>query len=255
MPRIAHIAVKVEDLDKAAEFYEKVFGLSPVGKSRSEDRSRNRLSDGEIDLTFLKYDDDKSAMAQAAGEGPCIHHFAIEVDDLKKYVAAVREFGCEILDDPTTPPVKFRVPGGPLAEIVTMGRYQKTRDPEKSTTGRIVHLAMRVDAIDKTSDFLAQVFGFTQVKVPGLRETVRYLTDGTVHIAINKVDVGTKEYKGKCDHFGIEVDDVAKCATEADKYGCEVVTGNGRLFKFRAPGGIIVEPVAKGTKPGIDERV
>ena len=78
MPRIAHIALKVEDLDKAAEFYEKVFGLSPVGKSRSEDRSRNRLSDGEIDLTFLKYDDDKSAMAQAASEGPRIHHFAVE---------------------------------------------------------------------------------------------------------------------------------------------------------------------------------
>jgi catechol 2,3-dioxygenase-like lactoylglutathione lyase family enzyme len=46
MPRIAHIAIKVEDLDTAAEFYEKVFALAPVGKSRSEDRSRNRLSDG-----------------------------------------------------------------------------------------------------------------------------------------------------------------------------------------------------------------
>ena len=80
MPRIAHIAIKVEDLDTAAEFYEKVFALAPVGKSRSEDRSRNRLSDGQIDLTFLKYDDDKSAMAQAAGDGPCIHHFAIERD-------------------------------------------------------------------------------------------------------------------------------------------------------------------------------
>ena len=196
MPRIAHIALKVEDLDKAAEFYEKVFSLSPVGKSRSEDRSRNRLSDGEIDLTFLKYDDDKSAMAQAAGEGPCIHHFAIEVDDLDKYVVAVRKFGCEILGDPAIPPVKFRVPGGPLAEIVPTGRYQKKRDPEKSTTGRIVHLAMRVDGLDKTSDFLAQVFGLTRVKVPGVRETARYLTDGTVHIAINKVDVGTKEHKG-----------------------------------------------------------
>jgi predicted enzyme related to lactoylglutathione lyase len=114
---------------------------------------------------------------------------------------------------------------------------------------------MRVDDIDETSDFLAKVFGFTHVKVPGLRETVRYLTDETVHIAINKADAGTKEYKGKCDHFGIEVEDVAKCATEADKYGCEVITGNGKLFKFRAPGGIIVEPVARGAKPGIDERV
>src|SRR5256884_9169476 len=104
MPRIAHIALKVEDLDRSAEFYQKVFGLSPVGKSRSEDRSRNRLSDGEIDLTFLKYDDDNSAMAQAAGEGPCIHHFAIEVEDLNKYVAEARKFGCEILGDPPRPP-------------------------------------------------------------------------------------------------------------------------------------------------------
>jgi len=32
MPRINHIALKVEDLDKTADFYEKVFGLSAVGK-------------------------------------------------------------------------------------------------------------------------------------------------------------------------------------------------------------------------------
>jgi len=250
MPRINHIALKVEDLDKTADFYEKVFGLSAVGKSRSEDRNRNRLSDGEIDLTFLKYDNDKSDMALAAGGGPCIHHFAIEVDDLNKYVAEVRKAGCEILGDSTTPPIKFRLPGGPLAEIVPANRYQKKTDPGK--TGRIVHLAMRVGDIDKTSDFFANVFGFTRVEVPGLRETVRYMTDGTVHMAINKA-AGTGANEGKCDHFGIEVNDVTKCATDAEKYGCEVVTNAGNQFKFRAPGGIIVEPVAKGSKPGIGE--
>jgi len=250
MPRINHIALKVEDLDKTADFYEKVFGLSAVGKSRSEDRSRNRLSDGEIDLTFLKYDNDKSDMALAAGGGPCIHHFAIEVDDLNKYVAEVRKAGCEILGDSKTPPIKFRLPGGPLAEIVPANRYQKKTDPGK--TGRIVHLAMRVGDIDKTSDFFANVFGFTRVEVPGLRETVRYMTDGTVHMAINKA-AGTGANEGKCDHFGIEVNDVTKCATDAEKYGCEVVTNAGNQFKFRAPGGIIVEPIAKGSKPGIGE--
>lgn len=132
MPRIAHIAVKVEDLDKAAEFYEKVFGFAPKGKSRSEDRSRRGLNDGKIDLTFLKYDSEDSAMARAAGQGPCIHHFAVEVEDLDKYVTKVREFGCEILSDPTKPPVKFRIPGGPIMEIVPEGRYQnrlKDRSP------------------------------------------------------------------------------------------------------------------------------
>ena len=119
--------------------------------------------------------------------------------------------------------------------------------------GRIVHLAMRVDDIDKTSDFFTKVFGFTQVKVPGLRETVRYVTDGTVHIAINKASAATGKNGGKCDHFGIEVNDVAKCATEADKYGCEVITNAGNQFKFRAPGGIVVEPVPQGSKPGINK--
>ena len=251
MPRINHIALKVEDLDRTAEFYENVFGLSTVGKSRAEDRSRNRLSDGQIDLTFLKYDDDKSDMALAAGDGPCIHHFAIEVDDLNKYVAEVRNAGCEIFGDSKTPPVKFRVPGGPLAEIVPANRYLKKTDPGK--TGRIVHLAMRVADIDKTSDFFAQVFGFSRVEVPGLRESVRYVTDGTVHMAINRARAGTGANEGKCDHFGIEVNDAAKCASDAQKYGCEVVANAGNQFKFRAPGGIVVEPVAKGSKPGIGD--
>jgi lactoylglutathione lyase len=127
MARIAHIAVKVEDLNQA-EFYEKVFGFTPTGKSRSEDRDRRRFSDGQIDLTFLKYDSEESAMANVAGEGPCIHHFAIEVEDVAKSVAQVREFGCEILSDPTKPPVKFRAPGGAIAEIVPQSRYRKAVD-------------------------------------------------------------------------------------------------------------------------------
>ena len=93
-----------------------------------------------------------------------------------------------------------------------------------------------------------------RVEVPGLRDTVGYVTDGTVHIAINKATAGTSQYNGQCDHFGIEVDDVGKCADEAKKYGVEVVTNSGQQFKFRAPGGIVVEPVPKGTKPGIGDQ-
>ena len=125
MPRIAHIALKVAELDSSANFYEHALGFVPTGKSRSENRARRSFSDGEINLTVLRYDSEGAEMAQAAGAGPCIHHFAIEVDDLAKYVAQVREFGCEILSDPTKAPVKFRAPGGTVAELVPVGRYRK----------------------------------------------------------------------------------------------------------------------------------
>ena len=125
MARIAHIAIKVEDIAQSAEFYEKALGFTPTGKSRSENRSRGSFSDGEINLTLLRYDSEDAAMAKAAGAGPCIHHFAIEVDDIGKCVAQLREWGCEILSDPTKAPVKFRMPGGPIAEIVPVGRYRK----------------------------------------------------------------------------------------------------------------------------------
>jgi lactoylglutathione lyase len=131
MPRIVHIAAKTDELDRAADFYEKVFGFAPTGKSRSEDRTRRRVTDGEIDLTFLKYDSEEAEFATAAGEGPRIHHFAVEVDDLEKYVKRAREFGCEILSkDTTMPPVKLRIPGGPIMEIVPEARYRKSAKPD-----------------------------------------------------------------------------------------------------------------------------
>jgi catechol 2,3-dioxygenase-like lactoylglutathione lyase family enzyme len=51
---------------------------------------------------------------------------------------------------------------------------------------RIAHLAMDVDDIDKCCEFYSKVFQFTQIKVPGLRSTGRFLSDGNVHIAINQ---------------------------------------------------------------------
>ena len=124
MPRIVHIAVKVDDLDEVEKFYETVFGFKSVGRSRGEDRSRVAFSDGDFNLTFLKYDSSEEEMAQAVGEGPAIHHFAIEVDDMDAYVEKIRSFGCELLSGPKDIPVKFRMPGGPIAEIVPTGSFR-----------------------------------------------------------------------------------------------------------------------------------
>jgi predicted enzyme related to lactoylglutathione lyase len=115
---------------------------------------------------------------------------------------------------------------------------------------RIVHLAMNVEDIDKASDFFNKVFGFTKIEVPGLRSTVRYLSDGSVHMALNASRRGKEEAEPRIDHFGIEVDDFDKCAAEVAKQGCEVVSQPGKALKLRTPGGIILEVIPTGAKPG-----
>src|SRR5215213_10170438 len=125
MPKITHIALKVDGLDAIEKFYQEVFGFKSVGRSRSEDRSRAAVSDGDINLTFLKYDSEDADMAKAVGDGPAIHHFAIEVDDMAKYVPLLEKYGCELLTPPTAIPVKFRMPGGgPIAELVPEGAFK-----------------------------------------------------------------------------------------------------------------------------------
>jgi len=125
MARIVHIALKVDDLEKTTRFYENVFGFKEMNTSKIRDHTSRHLSDGAIDLALIKYDREESAESLASGQGPCIHHFAIEVEDTDKYVAEIGKYGCEIISDPGVVPVKFRAPGGTVMEIVPEQRYKK----------------------------------------------------------------------------------------------------------------------------------
>ena len=127
MARIVHIAIKVDDLEKATEFYEKGFGFVEVETDQVRDHTSRHLTDGTIDLALIKYDSEESAEARASGLGPCIHHFGIEVDDLKKSAAELEKFGCQVISDPGVIPIKFRAPGGTVAEIVPKARYKQAK--------------------------------------------------------------------------------------------------------------------------------
>jgi lactoylglutathione lyase len=126
MNRIVHLALKVDDLEKATEFYEKVFGFREVETTKTRDHLSRHLTDGRLDFALIKYDaGTQSAESKAAGEGPCIHHFAVEVDDLEQAARQIKSYGCEIISDPGVIPLKFRAPGGTVAEIVQTGRYKQ----------------------------------------------------------------------------------------------------------------------------------
>src|SRR3972149_11447094 len=95
MARIVHIALKVEDLKKAARFYETVFGFQRVEEGQVRDHTSRHLSDGTIDLALIQYDRE-SPEALLSGRGPCIHHFGIEVEDLEASIQELKATGCGV---------------------------------------------------------------------------------------------------------------------------------------------------------------
>jgi lactoylglutathione lyase len=133
MSRIVHLALKVDDLERTSQFYREVFGFAEMDTARVRDHTSRHLSDGAIDLALIQYDAGTgSAESKAAGEGPCIHHFAVEVPDLQAAERRIRALGCEIISDPGVVPVKFRAPGGTVCELVPEGRYKKPAAKRKA---------------------------------------------------------------------------------------------------------------------------
>jgi lactoylglutathione lyase len=126
MNRIVHISLKVDDVERTGDFYRKVFGFHDSVTKKTRDHVSRHMSDGNIDFTVMKYDaGTESRESKAAGEGPCIHHFALEVKDLARATEQIKAYGSEIVSDPGVVPVKFRAPGGTIAELVPVGRYKR----------------------------------------------------------------------------------------------------------------------------------
>ena len=123
--KVAHIAIKVDDLAAAGEFYETVLGFTDVRRGRVRDHYSRHMTDGSIDVALIKYDGDASSNeAKAAGTGPCIHHIGFAVDELDVQMRELERRGMEIISEPGVVPVKFRVPGGTIAEFAPSVHYE-----------------------------------------------------------------------------------------------------------------------------------
>jgi lactoylglutathione lyase len=129
-PHITHIALKVDDVERASQFWQQVFGFKVTSSFHQRDHLSVHLTDGTIDLALVHFGDAKTDAAKAAGEGPCIHHFGIDVPDgeMDAYRQELRDARCSFIDDPGARTVKFTVPGaGGVAEIAPAGwHFRKT---------------------------------------------------------------------------------------------------------------------------------
>src|SRR4029453_12985309 len=186
MARIVHIALKVEDLEKSTKFYEDVFGIYQLKTGHARGHTSRHMTEGTIDLALMTYDSEVEPEAKLSGAGPCIHHFGIEVEDRDAMSGAIEQGGGSIFSDKEEGALKFRAPDGCMAELVNVGRY-KLR--ERSPKARIVHLALKVDDIEKATKFYTDVFGFKQLNNSRHGHHVsRHMTDGNLDIALMQWD-------------------------------------------------------------------
>jgi predicted enzyme related to lactoylglutathione lyase len=102
MARLRHFAVCVKDLDKAAEFYAKVFDLKRVGREDLEIGSAIYMTDGVINLALLNFTGAAGSKASDIKENASFvgaHHFGFQVEDVAETQKRIEAHGGKFFFD------------------------------------------------------------------------------------------------------------------------------------------------------------
>lgn len=94
MAKLRHLALQVPDLEKAAAFYEGVFGLKRLKKVEAPIGDAISLSDGVMNLTLLQFPEGASGSKGGPGWAG-LHHFGFVVEDEGKTDADIKKHGGE----------------------------------------------------------------------------------------------------------------------------------------------------------------
>jgi glyoxylase I family protein len=84
MPKIKHIAMSTQDVDKTAKFYIDVFGMKEIAKLDGPGARGYYLSDGDLNLAILNFKSDAVAGVERGKNWSGIHHIGFEVESLEE---------------------------------------------------------------------------------------------------------------------------------------------------------------------------
>lgn len=127
MAKLRHVALAVQDIEKAARFYCDTFEMEVVGETESPIASGLYLSDGTVCLALLNYKTDEAAGAERGKDYVGIHHFGFWCDDLDGQAATINGNGGEyFMDLPLEKDslyyeAKYRDPDGIVFDITQNG--------------------------------------------------------------------------------------------------------------------------------------
>ena len=119
MPKIKHIALTANDVDKVADFWKELFEMEEVGRSGS---THIYLSDGEMNLTIRKAKQADDADVGVQGADFCgIHHIGFTVDDIPEFIKKAEKLGGARLTSQPEPSVDAPLRGHSNADVKFSG--------------------------------------------------------------------------------------------------------------------------------------
>jgi len=100
--KIDHIAIAVENIEKAIEFYENTLGLEVAHREtildQQVDTATFEIGDTSIELVEGKTEE--SAIRKfIRSKGPGIHHIAFAVDDIEQALEVLKNEGVRLVDE------------------------------------------------------------------------------------------------------------------------------------------------------------
>ena len=99
MPKIKHIAMSTQDVDKTAKFYIYVFGMKEIAKLDGPGARGYYLSDGDLNLAILNFKSDAVAGVERGKNWIGIHHIGFEVESLEEITEKLAAAGSAPRDD------------------------------------------------------------------------------------------------------------------------------------------------------------
>jgi lactoylglutathione lyase len=121
---INHVALEVDDVEAALEFYGRIFDFELRGRAGR--------------MAFIDIGDQFIALAEGRRQGPDDHrHFGLVVDDKEAALAAAREAGADVRGN------DFLDPWGNFVQVVGYEDVQFTKSPE-------ILRGMGLDGLEKT---------------------------------------------------------------------------------------------------------
>ena len=99
MPKIKHIALSTQDVDKTAKFYIDVFGMKEIAKLDGPGARGYYLSDGDLNLAILNFKNDAVAGVERGKGWSGIHHIGFQVENLEEIAEKLAAAGSTPRDD------------------------------------------------------------------------------------------------------------------------------------------------------------